>query len=56
MLNGEDGHKPVNVVNKWGKKKKTYKHHKAGDLWSRHKISNVRKEEECNTEMMLGAI
>ena len=51
MLNGEDGHEPINVVSKWGKKnKQTYKHHKTGDLWSRHKISNVRKEEECNRD------
>ena len=32
------------------KNKQTYKHHKTGDLWSRHKISNVRKEEECNRD------
>ena len=51
LLNGEDGHEPINVVSKWGEKnKQTYKHHKIGDLWPRHKISNVRKEEECNRD------
>lgn len=46
LLNGED-EEPVNVVNKCGQGKQIYKHYKTGDLCIF--ISNVRKEEECNT-------
>lgn len=50
MLKSEDENETVSVASN---REEMDERQRAGDLWSKHKVSNVRKERE-NTEMVLG--